>query len=84
MVNQQRRIAQFALKIALPSAYTYWEHAEAGGLIAYAPSYDELFRRAAAYVDKILKGANPRRSAHRAADEVRAGHQPQDGQGPSG
>jgi len=59
MVNQRKRIAQFALKIALPSAYTYREHAEAGGLIAYAPSYDELFRRAAAYVDKILKGAKP-------------------------
>ncbi len=59
LVNQRRRIAQFALKIGLPSAYTYREHAEVGGLIAYAPSYHDLFRRAATYVDKILKGAKP-------------------------
>jgi putative ABC transport system substrate-binding protein len=57
--NQRRRIAQFALKTRLPSAYTYREHVEVGGLISYAPSYHDLFRRAAIYVDKILKGAKP-------------------------
>jgi putative ABC transport system substrate-binding protein len=56
---QRRRLAQFALKSRLPSIYTYREHAEAGGLIAYTPSYHDLFRRAAGYVDKILKGAKP-------------------------
>jgi putative ABC transport system substrate-binding protein len=56
---QRRRLAQFALKARLPSVYTYQEHAEAGGLIAYAPSYHDLFRRAAGYVDRILKGARP-------------------------
>jgi putative tryptophan/tyrosine transport system substrate-binding protein len=35
------------------------EYVEAGGLLAYGPSYPELFRHAATYVDKILKGANP-------------------------
>jgi putative ABC transport system substrate-binding protein len=35
------------------------EYVEAGGLISYAPSYSALFRRAAVYVDKILKGAKP-------------------------
>ena len=59
MINQRNRIAQFALKFGLASAYTYREHAEVGGLIAYAPSYHDLFRRAATYVDKILKGAKP-------------------------
>jgi putative ABC transport system substrate-binding protein len=43
----------------LPSAYTYREHVEVGGLISYAPSYHDLFRRAATYVDKILQGAKP-------------------------
>ena len=57
--QQRRRIAQFALKAGLPSAYTYREHVEVGGLVSYAPSYHDLFRRAAVYVDKILKGAKP-------------------------
>jgi len=57
--QQRRRIAQFALKAKLPSAYTYREHVEVGGLVSYAPSYHDMFRRAAAYVDKILKGAKP-------------------------
>jgi len=59
LVSQRNRIAQFALDNKLPSAFTYREHAEAGGLIAYAPSYHDLFRRAAAYVDKVLKGTKP-------------------------
>ena len=57
--NQRRRIAQFTLKSRLPSVYTYREHVEVGGLMSYAPSYHDLFRRAADYVDKILKGAKP-------------------------
>ena len=57
--HQRRRIAQFALKTGLPSAYTYREHVEVGGLLSYAPSYHDLFRRAATYVDRILKGAKP-------------------------
>ena len=57
--QQPRRIAQFALKAGLPSAYTFREHVEVGGLVSYAPSYHDLFRRAAIYVDKILKGAKP-------------------------
>jgi len=59
MVSQRSRIAQFALENKLPSAYTYHEHVEAGGLIAYSTNYDDLFRRAAIYVDKILKGKKP-------------------------
>jgi ABC-type uncharacterized transport system substrate-binding protein len=57
--QQRRRIAQFALKARLPSVYTFREHVEVGGLVSYAPSYHDLFRRAAIYVDKILKGAKP-------------------------
>jgi putative ABC transport system substrate-binding protein len=59
LVSQRSRIAQFAIQNRLPSVYTYREHVEAGGLIAYTPNYHDLFRRAATYVDKILKGAKP-------------------------
>ena len=59
LVSQRNRIAQFAIENRLPSAYTYREHVEAGGLMAYTPNYHDLFRRAATYVDKILKGTKP-------------------------
>jgi putative tryptophan/tyrosine transport system substrate-binding protein len=59
LVGQRSRIAQFAIENKLPSAYTYREHVEAGGLLAYTPNYHDLFRRAASYVDKVLKGTKP-------------------------
>jgi len=43
----------------LPAIYAYREFAEAGGLISYSTDFDDLFRQAAVYVDKILRGANP-------------------------
>jgi putative tryptophan/tyrosine transport system substrate-binding protein len=39
--------------------YTFREHVKAGGLIAYTPNYNDLFRRAASYMDKILRGTKP-------------------------
>ena len=59
LVSQRSRIAQFAIENKLPSVYSFRECIEAGGLIAYTPNYNDLFRRAASYVDKILKGAKP-------------------------
>jgi putative ABC transport system substrate-binding protein len=59
LVSQRSRIAQFAIENKLPSVYTFRKYIEAGGLIAYTPNFDDLFRRAATYVDKILKGAKP-------------------------
>jgi putative tryptophan/tyrosine transport system substrate-binding protein len=59
LVSQRSRIAQLAIENKLPSVYTFREHIEAGGLIAYTPSYHDLFRRAASYVDQILKGTKP-------------------------
>ncbi|MBI1893725.1 MAG: ABC transporter substrate-binding protein [Candidatus Rokubacteria bacterium] len=53
------RIADLAAKSRLPAMYALRQHVDAGGLIAYGASFREIFRRAATYVDKILKGANP-------------------------
>jgi ABC-type uncharacterized transport system substrate-binding protein len=54
-----RRLVEFAAANLLPSMYPYREYVDAGGLISYAPSNIELFRGAATYVDKILKGTKP-------------------------
>jgi putative tryptophan/tyrosine transport system substrate-binding protein len=48
-----------AIKSRLPAIFHTREFVEAGGLMSYAPSSTDLFRRAATYVDKILKGAKP-------------------------
>jgi putative ABC transport system substrate-binding protein len=53
------QIATFAQKNRLPSMYGAKEYVEAGGLMSYGPSVSDMFRRAATYVDKILKGAKP-------------------------
>jgi len=55
----QARIVEFAAINRLPAMYASPESVEAGGLMSYAPSYPAIFRRAAIYVDKILKGAKP-------------------------
>jgi putative ABC transport system substrate-binding protein len=52
-------LADFAAKNRLPALYGLRAHVEAGGLMAYGASIPDLFRRAAGYVDKLLKGANP-------------------------
>jgi putative tryptophan/tyrosine transport system substrate-binding protein len=52
-------IAQLAAGHGLPAIYVSKEYIDAGGLIAYGPSYPDLYRRAAIYVDKILRGARP-------------------------
>ena len=59
LVSQRSRIAQFAIEKKLPSVFSFREYIEAGGLMAYTPNYNDLFRRAASYVDKILQGAKP-------------------------
>jgi len=53
------QIAEFAMKNRLPSMFEQIEYVTAGGLMSYAASDAELFRRAASYVDKILKGSKP-------------------------
>jgi putative ABC transport system substrate-binding protein len=53
------RLADLAAESRLPAAYAVRESVEAGGLMSYGPSFLDFYRRAATYVDKILKGAKP-------------------------
>ena len=52
-------LAKLAAKHRLPAIYNRREFAEAGGLLAYGPDFSDNYRRAATYVDRILKGAKP-------------------------
>jgi len=58
-IADRRRIADLAVMHRLPMMVAAKEYAEAGGLISYGTDYPDLFRRAATYVDMILKGAKP-------------------------
>ena len=59
LLAHRKQIVEFAAARRLPGMYPYREYVDAGGLMSYAPSNIELFRGAATYVDKILKGAKP-------------------------
>ena len=57
--NERRRLVDLAAKNRLPAVYPWRDSVDAGGLMSYGPNVADLFRRAATYVDKILKGAKP-------------------------
>jgi putative ABC transport system substrate-binding protein len=57
--TEHRLLVDFAAKHRLPAIYVFREAVDVGGLMAYGASIPDLFRRAAAYVDRILKGAKP-------------------------
>lgn len=59
VVSQLEGIVALATKSRIPAMYDESRWVEAGGLLSYGPSYPDLWRRAAVYVDKILKGAKP-------------------------
>jgi putative ABC transport system substrate-binding protein len=59
LISQRRQVTNLVIKSRLPAIYGNSEFVEEGGLGFYGPSYTDLFRRAATYVDKILKGAKP-------------------------
>ena len=58
-VLHRKRIVDFTAKTQLPAVYSFRDFVDAGGLMVYGASFPELYRRAATYVDKILKGAKP-------------------------
>ena len=57
--NERARIAERAAQSQMPAMYGHRGYVEAGGLLSYGANFPELFRRAAIFVDKILKGAKP-------------------------
>src|SRR5438128_7967778 len=59
LFTSRTRLTDLALKSRLPTMFAQIEYAEAGGLMAYATPFSDLFRRAATFVDKILKGTKP-------------------------
>jgi putative ABC transport system substrate-binding protein len=58
-IAAKTRLAELALTHKLPSVFGPRHHVEAGGLMSYSPDREDLYRRGAGYVDKILKGAKP-------------------------
>jgi putative tryptophan/tyrosine transport system substrate-binding protein len=57
--SERRHLVDLAAKNRLPAVYTWREYVDAGGLMSYGPDLADMLRRAATYVDKILKGAKP-------------------------
>ena len=57
--SNQTRIVEFTAANRLPAIYVWRRYVDVGGLMSYGPSFYELWRRAATYVDKILRGENP-------------------------
>jgi putative tryptophan/tyrosine transport system substrate-binding protein len=56
---ERKRIVEFAAKHQLPAIYFQKEFVDEGGLVSYGADYPDLYRKAADYVDKILKGTKP-------------------------
>jgi putative ABC transport system substrate-binding protein len=58
-MQHRNQIVDFVSRERLPAVFQFREFAELGGLMSYGPNLQDMFRRAASYVDKILKGAKP-------------------------
>ena len=79
---RRKRIIELAASHKLPAMYEWPAQVEDGGLMSYGSAPDALFRRVAAYVDRIFKGAKPGDLPVEQPTTLRAGDQPQDRQGP--
>ena len=76
VTTNRNRLAILTVGAQLPTMHGNRENVDAGGLISYGPNLPDLHRRAADFVDKILRGAKPAEIPGRAADQVRSGDQP--------
>jgi len=76
VTTNRNRLAILTVGAQLPTMHGNRENVDAGGLISYGPNLPDLHRRAADFVDKILRGAKPAEILGRAADQVRSGDQP--------
>jgi hypothetical protein len=76
LLANAQTLAQMALRQRLPSS-GWPDYAAAGGLLSYGVNFPDMFRRAANFVDKILKGAKPNDLPRRKADQIRDDCQPQ-------
>ena len=56
---ERQRLVDLAARLRLPAIYEHREYVDAGGLMSYGPNFEDMFRLAAVYVDKILRGARP-------------------------
>ena len=74
-------VVQLATQHRLPAVYPYRYYVDEGGLVSYGPDLPGLFRQAASYVDRILKGEKPADLPVQAPTKYRAGDQPEDRQG---
>jgi len=79
--GNRAKLIQSAAEKRLPAIYFFSLFPNDGGLMSYGGSTEDSYRRAASYVDKILKRGEACRSSHRPSDEIRAGDQSQDRQG---
>jgi putative ABC transport system substrate-binding protein len=58
-IGERKRLVDLATKNRLPTVFSFTDYVDVGGLMSYGPDLADMFRRAATYVDRILKGANP-------------------------
>jgi len=58
-IAESRRLAELAIRYRMPTFFVRRVHVEAGGLMSYGPDVNDLVRRGAIYVDKLLRGARP-------------------------
>ena len=79
--DQRELITALAARHRMPAVYALRAFVASGGLAYYSSDWVDLYRRAASYVDRILKGAKPADLPVQQPDKVRAGHQPQDRKG---
>ena len=80
-VLHRELIAGLAARHRLPAVYSRRTHVDSGGLISYGPDLLDHYRRAAGYIDRILKWREASRPTGASADQVRVGDQSQDGEG---